>query len=188
MPKASEIKRGMILDIDGMPHIVKQLESKSPSTRGGVTMYKMRLYNLASHEKLDVAYKGDEMLRTSECERVPVQFSYQDGDLFYFMNMEDYSQYGLGREHLEEHLDYLTEQLDGITALLLDGQLLGIEMPPAVNLTIVDTPPAMAGSSATSRTKTARLNTGLEVQVPDYLSNGDVIRVNTATGKYMSRA
>ena len=80
------------------------------------------------------------------------------------------------------------EQQEDIIALIMDGNLLGIELPQSVNLEITDTPPAVTGSSATNRSKTAVLSTGLEVQVPEYLSPGEIIKINTVTGKFMSRA
>jgi elongation factor P len=80
------------------------------------------------------------------------------------------------------------EQQEGIIALLVDGELVAIEMPQSVNLEITETPPPITGSSATNRSKTAKLSTGLEIQVPEYLAPGELVKVNTATGKFMSRA
>jgi len=186
--KASELKKGMVVDMDGIPHVVKQFESKSPSSRGAATLYKIRFNNLRTHQKLDMSYKGDDLLKEADCVRMPVQFSYVDGDTYYFMNMEDFSQYGINADQLEEQLPYLVDQQEDIIALVMDSNLLGIELPQSINMEIVDTPPAVSGSSATNRTKTARLSTGLEVQVPEYLSPGELIRINTVTGKFMSRA
>ena len=119
--------------------------------------------------------------------RIPVHYSYLDGDIYYFMNMEDYSQYGMNADQLEEQIPYLVTQQKDIIALIMDGDLVGIELPQSVNLIIADTPPAITGSSATNRSKTAILSTGLEIQVPEYLSPGATVRVNTTTGKFMSR-
>ena len=188
MLKASELKRGMVIDIDGVPHIVKQLESKSPSSRGAATLYKVRFNNLQTGQKLDESFKGDDMLKEADCVRVKVQYSYKDGDIYNFMDSEDYTQYSLNADELEGQLEFLAEQQEDIIALVMDGNLLGIELPQSVNLTIVDTPPAVTGSSATNRNKTATLSTGLEIQVPEYLAPGEVVRVNTQTGKFISRA
>ncbi len=188
MPKASELKRGMLVEINGVPHAVKKLEAKSPSSRGAATLYKIRFNNLKTGQKLDESYKGDELLKEADCIRVGVQFSYIDDDIYYFMNMEDYSQYGLNKVDIEEQIPYLVNDLEGITALLMDGAILGIELPQSVNLEIVETAPAIKGATATGRTKPAQLITGLEVQVPEYLQTGEVIKVNTNTGKFMSRA
>ncbi len=188
MPKASELKKGMIVEIDGAPHIVKQLEAKSPSSRGAATLYKVRFNNLQTRQKLDSSFKGDDLLKEADCVRVPVQFSYVDGDEYFFMNQEDYSQYAMNTTELEEQIPYLVEQQEDIIALIMDGNLVGIELPQSVTLEVIDTPPAITGASATNRSKSATLSTGLEVQVPEYLSTGEKIKVNTITGKYMSRA
>ncbi len=188
MPKACDLKRGMVVEIAGAPHAVKQLEAKSPSSRGAATLYKVRFTNLLTGQKLDESYKGDDMLREADCQRVGVQFSYQDGDTFYFMNSEDFTQYGLNREELEGLLEYITDGLEGIVALVSDGNILGLELPQSVNLEIVETAPGIKGATATGRTKLAKLSSGLEVQVPEYLGPGEVIKVNTVTGKFMSRA
>jgi len=188
VPKASELKRGMIIDIAGVPHIVKQLESKSPSSRGAATLYKVRFNNLQTHQKLDCSFKGDDYLKDADCIRMQVQYSYLDDETYYFMNLEDFTQYGVNVGQLEGQLQYLVEQQEDIVALIMDGNLLGIELPQSVNLEVIDTPPPVTGSSATNRSKTAKLTTGLEIQVPEYLSNGEVIKVNTITGKFISRA
>lgn len=188
MPKASELKRGVIVEINGAPHAVKQVEAKSPSSRGAATLYKIRFTNLQTRQKLDESYKGDDMLKRIDCLRPQVQYSYLDGDLFTFMDTEDYSQYAINREDIEDLVDYLTEGLEGITALIVDGNLLGIELPQSVNLTITDTAPGIKGATATGRTKPATLTTGLEIQVPEYLEPGETVKVNTSTGKFISRA
>jgi len=188
VPKASELKRGVIVEINGVPHAVKQLEVKSPSSRGASTLYKVRFTNLKTGQKLDDSFKGDDFLKEADCQRVQVQYSYLDGDTYMFMDTEDYTQYGLNREDIEDQVGYISEGLEGITALLVDGQILGIELPQSVNLTIVETAPGIKGATATGRTKPAILSTGLEVQVPEYLDPGEEIRINTVTGKFMSKA
>lgn len=188
MPKASELKKGTIVDIDGAPHLVRQVEAKSPSSRGASTLYKVRFTNLLSKQKRDESYKGDDMLKDADCQRMPVQFSYMDGDDFVFMNLEDYSQYPLHKESVGDASEFMVEGLEDITALLVDGQLLAVELPPSVELEIVETAPAIKGATATGRTKPATLTTGVEVQVPEYLEPGERIKINTVTGKFMSRA
>ena len=188
MPKANELKRGDMVMINDVPHSVKNVECKSPSSRGASTLYKIRFTNLITKQKLDESYKSDELLTQADCSRVQVQFSYIDGDNFIFMNSEDYSQYELNRDDIQDQVGYLIDGLDGITALLLEDKVLGIELPTAVVMAITDTAPAIKGATATKRNKTATLSTGLEVQVPEYIENGEQIKVNTSTGKFLSRA
>ncbi|MEI6542780.1 MAG: elongation factor P-like protein YeiP [Methylococcales bacterium] len=187
MAKASELKRGMVVEINGVPHMVKQFDAKSPSSRGASTLYKIRFTNLKTGQKLDESLKGDDFLKDSDLVRAKVQFSYVDGESYIFMDLEDYTQYTLSREDLDDQVNYLTEGLEGIVALLIDGVILGIELPSSVILGILETAPSIKGATASGRTKTARLVTGIEVQVPEYLEVDDLIKVNTESGKYMAR-
>ena len=188
MAKAGDLKKGMVVEINGVPHVVKQVEVRSPSSRGATTLYKVRFNNLKTGQKLDETLKGDDFFKDADCVRVKVQYSYKDGDNYIFMNMEDYSQYSLSGDELEEQKEYLTEGLEDIVALLMDENVLAIELPSSVVLEIVETAPEIKGATATGRTKPARLTTGLEVQVAEYLKTGEMIKINTLTGKFMSRA
>lgn len=188
MPKASDLKRGVVVSINGSPHSVKHIDVKSPSSRGAATLYKVRFINLLTKQKLDESFKGDDLIQDADCVRKEVQFSYIDGDNYIFMDNEDYSQYPLGKDTLEEQLGYISEGLNGMTGLILDSVLLAVELPSSVELEIVETAPALKGATASGRTKPATLTTGLEVQVPEYLAPGELIKVNTQTGKFMSRA
>lgn len=188
MAKAGDLKRGMVVEINGIPHAVKHVDVKSPSSRGASTLYKIRFTNLKTGQKLDESLKGDDFFKDADLVRAKVQFSYIDGDNYIFMNSEDYTQYNLSREDLEDQVGYLTEGLEGIVALLVDDEPMVIELPSSVQLEIVETAPALKGATASGRTKTARLTTGIEIQVPEYLEPGEVVKVNTETGKFMSRA
>lgn len=188
MPKVSELKRGMVIDISGTPHVVKNIDCKSPSSRGASTIYKIRFNNLKTKRKLDESYKADDVVTVSDCERVQVQYSYKADDEYVFMNTEDYNQYSVNAEDLDGLELYLTDGLEGITALLLDDVVISIELPQSVTLEIVETAPGIKGASASARTKPATLTTGLEVQVPEYLETGEIIKVNTTNKQFMSRA
>ncbi|MEQ1486213.1 elongation factor P-like protein YeiP [Methyloglobulus sp.] len=188
MAKASELKKGMVVEVNGVPHVVKQVEVRNPSSRGASTLYKVRFNNLKTGQKLDESLKGDDFFKEADYARAKAQFSYVDGDLYVFMNSEDYSQYTLSGEDLEDQIGYLTEGLEGIVALLIDDEVIAIELPSSVVLSIVETAPAIKGATAAGRTKTARLTTGIEIQVPEYLEADELVKVNTETGKFMSRA
>lgn len=188
MPKASELKRGTVVEINGVPHAVKQIEAKSPSSRGASTLYKIRFNNLQTGQKLDESYKSDDFLKEADCARVSVQYSYQDGDNYIFMNNEDFSQYEVNADDVEEQMGYISEGMEGLSAMVMDGVLISIELPQSVDMEIVDTVPALKGATATGRTKPATLSTGMEVQVPEYIEVGELIKINTGTGKFMSRA
>jgi elongation factor P len=187
LPKASDLKQNMLVDINDEPYSVKKIEVRNPTSRGASTLYKVRFAHLVTKQKLDETFKGDDFLKEADCERVSVQFSYQDGTIYYFMNLESYEQYGLNADDIDR-TGYLTEGLEGIIILLRDGAPLGLELPASVALEIIETAPGIKGASATSRTKPAKLITGIEVQVPEYIEVGEVIKINTGTGKFMSKA
>jgi elongation factor P len=187
MPKASELKKGAVVEIDGNLYVVRQVDVRSPSSRGAQTLYKLRFSQVSGGRKLEQTLKGDDWLKDVDLVRRQVQFSYRDGDMITFMDTGDYSQYTLAVSDLEEQMNYLSEDLEGVTASIMDGMLIGIELPQTVILEISDTSPAIKGASAAARTKTAQLTTGLEIQVPEYLQTGDRVKVNTANGKFISR-
>lgn len=186
--KASELKKGLVLDIDGRKIIIKALDVQSPSSRSGSTLYKVRGFDLVTRQKYENRFKGDETVQTVDYGRRAVQYLYQDSDSCTFMDKESYEQYTLDNAALEDELRYLTDDLDGIAAMIADDAILGIELPATVVLEIIETVPGMKAASASARNKPATLNTGLVVQVPEYLTPGERIKINTLTGEYISRA
>lgn len=186
--KASDLKTGAVIQIDGRNIYVRDIQVQTASSRSGNTLYKVRGRDVATKQKFERSFKGDEPLQEVAFERRPVQFLYQDAGGYTFMDLESYEQYTLDADALEEERPYLTDGLEGLYALIADGVLLGIELPATVTLEIVETAPAIKGASAAARTKPATLNTGLVVQIPEYLASGEQIKVNTASGEFISRA
>lgn len=178
----------MIVEVNDEPYSVKSIDVRNPSSRGASTLYKVRFNHLKTKQKRDETLKGDDFLKDVDCERVKLQYSYQDGDTYTFMNLDSYDQYTVDGDDIAEQIKFLTEGLDSIVGILLDGLLVAIELPSSVSLQIVDTAPGLKSASATSRTKPAVLTTGMEIQVPEYIDNNDVIKINTSTGKFLSRA
>ncbi len=187
MPRANDLKKGMIIDFDGVPHAVKTIDCKSPSSRGASTYYKIRYNNLQTGQKRDESHKADDMLKEADCIRVKVSYSYMDGDDYVFMDNEDYTQHTLNKEDLGDQVGYITEGMEEITALLLEDNIIGVELPSTVSLEVMETAPRLKGASATNRDKPAILSTGITVQVPEYLETGEIIKVHTGTGKFISR-
>ena len=188
MPKASDLKKGSVVEIDGEVYFTRQIEKRNPSARGASTLFKVRFFNVRNGQKLEQTLKGDDFVKDGDLVRRSIQFSYREGDITTFMDTEDYSQYTLSAEVLEEQAGYMTEDLEGMIALLVDGQIVGIEIPQTVELEITETAPGLKAASASARTKPALLSTGIEIQVPEYLESGERIKVNTSNGKFVSRA
>ena len=188
MVKAADVKRNDLVGINGAPHILEDLKVSTPSARGASTLYRFRFRNLVTKNKVDMTCKGDDPLESIAFEKRPVQFLFIQQDQYTFMDVEDFSQFALNKDEIADQIDYLVEDMDGIMALIADGRILTIEMPASVTMKIVECDPVLKGGSATARTKPAKLQTGLVVQVPEYLTPGEVIRVDTRTGKYLQRA
>jgi len=188
MIKASELKKGFVVLIDAHRLIVKDIQIKSPTSRGSNTLYKITYRNLATKLKVEKTYKGDDSIQEVEFIRRAVQLSFRESDSCTFMDDEDYNQYTISNDSIEDELPYLTDGLEGIVAFIADGELIGIDLPSSVDLEIIECSPGIKGASASARTKPATLSTGLVVNVPEYLTVNEVIKVNTSTGKFVSRA
>jgi elongation factor P len=186
--KANELKKGMVFQNDGKNIVVKQIQVQSPSSRSGNTLYKVRGKDVVSGQKYENSFKGDEVVQTVDIARRPVQLLYRDGDGCTFMDTETYEQHTLGESMIEDELPYLSEGLEGVCAIVAHDVVLGIELPATVELEVVETAPAMKAASSSARTKPATLSTGLVVQVPEYLTPGEIIKINTDSGEFISRA
>jgi len=188
MLPAKDIKRGMIVSYQDAPCLIESIQVQTPSARGAATLYKFRARNLLSKQKVDFTLKGTEGLDEANFERRPVTFMYTDANAVHFLDSVDYNEYVLSKEQVSDELNYLKEGLEGLFALIFEGECVGIQLPVAVELKIVQCDPYVRGASATGRTKPAVLETGLVVQVPEYMSEGEVIKVDTRTGEFLSRA
>lgn len=187
MIKASELTRNHVVEIQGDPHVVEQIKVQTPSARGAATLYKVRFRNVRTRAKLDRTFKGEETLPETDFETRLATFSFREGDRFTFMDQEDYTQFELTAEELEEAIPYLVVGMENLKALVREGRVLALQLPDTVELQIADCAPALKGASATSRTKAATLETGLVVQVPEYMEPGERVRVDTRTGEFVQR-
>ncbi len=188
MPKACDMKRGSIVNINGAPHVVEELKISTPSARGSASLYHFRFRNIGTKTKVDKTCKGDESFVDCSFEKKDIQFSYSQGDLYTFTVLDDYSEITFNREDIKDELQYITEDLEGIHALISDDKTVGIELPSTAELKIVECDPSMRGASATARTKPAKVETGLIVQVPEYLAPDEIIKIDTRTGAFLGRA
>ncbi len=188
MLPAKDFKRRMVVEIDGAPHMIEQIIVQTPSARGAATLYKVKARNLKTRARIDKTFKGADVLPEASFERRPIQYLYRDPDGLHFMDAASFDQFSLPFLDVEEQAPYMTENMEGIEALIVNDEVIGIEIPDTVALEITETAPGVRGNSATGRTKPATLVTGHIVQVPEHLDQGTVIRVDTRTGEYLGRA
>ena len=188
MPKASEIKRNTAINYDGKTYIVSDIERSVPQGRAGGSLYRMRMYDVVTGSKIDETFKDSEMLNLADLVRKPAMFSYIDGDEYVFMDSADYTPYNLNREAIVDEILFINEATDGMHVIIVNDVPVALDLPAHVELEIVETDPSIKGGSATARTKPAVLSTGLTVQVPEYISTGDKVRINVEERKFVGRA
>ena len=152
------------------------------------TFYKYRARNLITKQKVDITLRGGESLPEADFQKRPIKFMYADPAEVHFLDEGNYEQYALPCGDLDDELRYLTEDLEGVLALIYNDQCVGIQVPLTVELKVVQCDPGIKGASATSRTKPATLETGLVVQVPEYLTKASESRWTRATERILSRA
>jgi len=184
---AKDIKNGVVLNYNGAPCIIENISVQSPSARGAATIYKYRARNLVTKQKIDIVLRGGEGLDEANFERRPVKFMYADATHLHFLDQQDYNHYSLLSPDIENEVPYITEELEGIQALIYNDECVGLQLPTVVVLKVVQCDPGVKGNSATGRTKPAKLQTGLMVQVPEYLAQGETVKVDTRTGEFLSR-
>src|SRR5262249_31333021 len=180
-------KRRMVVEIDGAPHMIEQIQVQTPSARGAATLYKIKARNLKSKSRVEKSYRGTDALTESSFERRPVQFLYRDPEALHFMDSETLNQFSFRVEELRDQSPFMTENMEGVASLVVDDEVIAIELPDTVELPIVETTPGVRGNSATGRTKPATLSTGHVVQVPEHLDQDTIVRVDTRTGEYLGR-
>ncbi len=186
--KASEIKRGNVVEHDGRVWQVRGIERSSPQGRGGNVTFRFTLYSVPGGQKLDLSLRAEDDLKETELTRRAVTFSYRDDTSYVFMDNENFSQYTLGSEAVGDAAGYISDGLDNCYVQLIDDVPVGLQLPATVTLEVAETAPELKGASATKRAKPATLESGLEIQVPEYITSGEKILVNTVTGEFSGRA
>jgi elongation factor P len=186
--QAKEIKSGAIVNYNGAPCLIESVTVQSPTARGAATYYKYRGRNLITKQKVDITLRGGESLDEADFRKRPIKFTYADSTHAHFLDQESFDDYPLVKEDVAEEMKYVTESLEGMMALIYNDECVGVQLPVSVALKVVECDPGIKGASATARTKPATLETGLIVQVPEYLSQGETIKVDTRDGSYLSRA
>lgn len=187
--KASDAKKGTVIEHDGGAYQIRDIERSAPTARGGNVTFRFTLYSIPGNRKLDLSLRADDNLRDIELIRRQADFSYMDGDNYVFMDTEDYTQYILSPEQIGDNTRYVVASEEGGYYIqLIDDAPVGLQVPTSVLLTVTDTAPELKGASATKRTKPATLDTGIEIQVPEYISRDEKVWVNTLTGEFSGRA
>ncbi|MGN6518310.1 MAG: elongation factor P-like protein YeiP [Dokdonella sp.] len=186
--RAAEVKKGNVVEHEGKVWQVRDIERSSPQGRGGNVTYRFIMYSVPGGTKLDVSMRAEDELRETELVRRAVTYSYKDGDAFVFMDSEDYTQYTLDASAIGDAAGYLVDGIEGCYVQLIEDAPVALQLPQSVVLEVVETAPELKGATATKRPKPAKLSTGIEIQVPEYITTGEKVNVNTVTGEFAGRA
>lgn len=184
MISTNQFKNGMAIRVDGKRFIILYFQHVKPG-KGGAFV-RTRLRNMDTGAVIEKTFRAGEKVESIRTESRPMQFLYGDGDLMYFMDSETYDQIPVPREVVGEAADFIVEGGE-VSLLFADGEIVSVEPPAHVDLEVVRTDPGVRGNTAQGGSKPATLETGLTVQVPLFISEGERVRVDTRTREYLTR-
>jgi elongation factor P len=181
---ASDLRKGLKFEVDGEPYIVIGFEFKKPGK--GQSLYKCKLKNMITGNLFERTYRSGDKFKRADLEEQEMEYLYSDRDSYCFMNTANYEQHFLNKDQVGDATDLLKDNTI-CTILLYNGLPIGITLPNFVNLQVVESEPWAKGDTATGSTKPAILETGLEVQVPPFIDQGQMIKIDTRTREYVER-
>lgn len=184
MISASEFRNGVTVEIDGDIFIVIEFQHVKPGK--GAAFVRTKLRNLVTGGVTERTFRPTERMPRAHIERKDMQYSYSDGDLYYFMDVETFEQVAMGASDIGDTLKFVKEN-EVIKILEHNGKIFGIEPPFFVELLVTETEPGFRGDTATGVTKPATLETGAVINVPLFIDIGDKLKIDTRTGEYLSR-
>ena len=182
---AGDFRNGTTFEMDGGVFRVVEFQHVKPGK--GAAFVRTKLKNVITGAVLEKTFNPSEKLQGAEIEKKEMQYLYNDGGLYYFMDNETYEQINIPADRLEWEKQFLTESMN-VNISIYEGEVLGVMLPDKVTLRIVECEPAVKGNTATSASKNAKLETGLEIRVPLFIENDELVLINTADGKYSGRA
>jgi elongation factor P len=185
MPAANDIRKGQVIKYNGEPHLVMETQHRTPGNLRAFVQIKMR--NLRYGKALDQRFASTDTIEVLQTERRMLEFSYADRGTYAFMDPETFDQIELSAQQLGDVVNYLASG-GKVDILFVDDKPLNVEIPSSVALKIVESAEGIKGDTASNVQKPAKLETGLTIQVPLFVREGEVVRVNTADGTYLGRA
>ncbi|HHV06902.1 MAG TPA: elongation factor P [Firmicutes bacterium] len=185
MISTNDFRTGLTIKLEGEVYTVVDFQHVKPGK--GAAFVRSKLKNIRTGSVTERTFRAAEKVESAHIDRREMQYLYSAGDSYTFMDTQNFEQLALTKEHLGDNLNYIKENMS-ITVLLYEGSILGIEVPNFVDLKVVETAPGVRGDTVSGATKPATLETGAIVQVPLFIENGDVIRIDTRTGEYLTRA
>ena len=186
MVVAGDFKNGITFD-DGEGNVLQVVEFQHVKPGKGAAFVRTKLKNVITGSVIDRTFSPTDKFENAYIERKEMQYSYNDGDLYYFMDMETFDMIPLNSDKLGDNFRFVKEEMM-CKIISYKGNVFGVEPPTFVELAVIDTEPGFAGNTATGATKPATVETGAEIRVPLFINIGDVLKIDTRTGEYLSRA
>lgn len=184
MYDVSDLRKGLKMEIDGDPHIIVEFEFKKPGK--GQALYKCKLKNMITGSNFERTYRSGEKFNEANLEEHDMEYLYAEPDSYCFMNSATYEQEFLSKEQVGDAVHLLKENTV-CTVLFFNGKAIGVTLPNFVNLRVVKSDPWAKGDTATGSTKPATVETGFELQVPPFVEEGQMIKIDTRTSAYVER-
>jgi len=181
----NDFRTGLTIEVDGEIYSVIEFQHVKPGK--GAAFVRSKLKNLRNGNLVEKTFRAGENVNRAQIENREVQYLYNSGNEYVFMDNETFDQFTLDRKQLEWEINFLKENMN-VNIQFYQGEIIGINLPNSVELKVVETEPGIRGNTATGATKNAKLETGLNVQVPLFINEGDVLLIDTREGKYISRA
>ncbi len=185
MLSATQLRPGMVIKFNNELYSVFSMTHRTPGNLRGFVQAKMR--SLRTGSMTEHRFSSEDKVEKAILDQQDMEYLYDDGEYFYFMNTENYEQMHLTKELLGDATNYLIPQLK-VSVEFYEGKPISVELPPSVDMTVVETEPGLKGATVSNVTKPAKMETGLVVQVPPFIGEGEKIRVNTSEGTYQERA
>ena len=184
MISTGDVKKGVIIELDGQ--LMKVLDWTHIKMARGSAQVRMKLQNVRKGDIIERTFQAGTRWPRARVEQRKVQYLYTDGDAFHFMDNETYDQFTVSAAQLGDDVQYLKENTE-VFVSQYEGEVLGVDLPVTVDLVVTQTDPGFAGDTATGAKKSATVETGLVVQVPLFVNEGDLLRIDTRTGEYVTR-
>ncbi|MFZ0037878.1 MAG: elongation factor P [Candidatus Acidiferrales bacterium] len=184
MVKATQLRPGMIIRHEGELYTIFSVDHRTPGNKRGSMQTRMR--SLRTGSMLDFRFRAEETVERAILDDIQFEYLYADGDIFHFMNSENYEQLSLQKEILGDAVNYLIPNMP-VKLEFYEGKAMGILLPDTVDLKVVDTEPSIQKATASAVMKSAKLETGLIINVPPFVGNGDMVKVDTAEARYIQR-
>lgn len=185
MISAGEFRNGVTIEYEGSIFVILEFQHVKPGK--GAAFVRTKIKNLKSGAVVEKTFRPTEKMPKAHIDRLDMQYLYSDGDLFHFMNTESFDQIAINASEIGDTLKFVKEN-EMVKILSYDGQVFGIEPPLFVELKIIETEPGFAGNTAQGATKPATVETGAVVNVPLFINQDEVIKIDTRTGEYLGRA